>query len=282
MNKPKIWLCGITNAGNKQNLEGMIAPILQYFDGLVFTFHYPTDEGAQYLEENKKEGKIIYAEWCQRHGYSQNHFLYQGPMRADDFFVLLDSPERISPEFCSEHLPKLIAKMQESAIGVLANFGKPFLFRYSEILEFKGSPHWFVSQTEGHTANLELPKNLFWSVRGETRNEWHFINHYAKYYIDYPAGSNHCLLGLEKNGDPQKLFPIREMRRLKFRDVLRERGIEQKLEAVIEYFKAHKPLDDEFKEFVNNEKILNDLYRYHVLGDFSMKDNHDFKDMIKL
>ena len=83
-----LYLCGMTSAGNKANLCEMIEPILDYFDGLIWTFHYPKDEGAEYLEKNKKNGEIIYAKWCNRHGYSQNHFLWQGPMKEGDKFIL--------------------------------------------------------------------------------------------------------------------------------------------------------------------------------------------------
>src|SRR4051812_18841280 len=96
----KLYLCGITNAGNEQNLRELIEPVLEYFDGLVWTFHYPIDDGYKFLKENKKEGAIILATWNQRHHYSMNHFLYQGPMEDGDFFITLDTLERISPEFC--------------------------------------------------------------------------------------------------------------------------------------------------------------------------------------
>lgn len=279
---PKIWLCGMTSAGNLDNLKAMIEPVIEYFDGLIFTFHYPTDEGADFLEKNKKAGEIIYAKWVKRHQYSQNHFLYQGPMKEGDYFILLDSMERISPEFCKNHLPKMLDYMKENNVALISNCGKGLLFRYNELAKFEGSPHWYITGIDGHTANVELEKTHFWNVRGEQRDKFHFIDHYAKYYIDYPAGSNHCLLGLEKNGDPMKLFPLREHARLAFRKLLESRGIEVSYVAVKEYIKANKILDPEMKEFFNTEKILNDFYRYHVLGDFSIVDNHDFNNKVKI
>jgi len=41
-------------------------------------------------------------------------------------------------------------------------------------------------------------------------------------------------------------------------------------------------MPDELKEFINNEKILNDVYRYYVLNDKEVENDHDFSKMIKI
>lgn len=295
MRKNKLWLCGITSDGNLENLKEMIEPIKEYFDGLIFTFHGPqytfkyngfcyecSDEQNEqsYLEANKKDGKIIYANWCNRHAYSQNHFLYQGPMENGDKFILLDSMERISPEFCKDHLPKLIEYMDANNVAMLANYGKGFLFRFNEMLEFRGSPHWYATQLDGQQSNTQLEKTLFWNVRNKQRGEFFWALHYAKYMFCYPAGSNHALLGLEKQGDPQKLFPIREMKRLQFRDEARRRGYPLTLDGLKEWFS--KPLDEVTKAYINDEKVWSDYYRYVILGDETVVDTHLPSDMKKI
>jgi hypothetical protein len=277
----KLWLCGITSGGNKANLQAMIDPVAEFFNGLVWTFHYPKDEGADYLEANKGEGEIIYAKWCQRHGYSQTHFLWQGPMQPGDKFVLLDSMERIGKQFCYEKLMGLVNLMDEADIAMVANYGKGFLFRYNEQLRFDGSPHWYPVGLDGRAINMELDKSEFWNVRGEQRDEFQFVDHYMKYWL-YPAGSNHALLGLEKNGDPQKLFPEREARRLQFRQVLRELDIPLTVAGVKDYLLTAKPIDGRVKFHVNSEKVINDFYRFYVNGDKSFKDDHDHKNLIKI
>jgi hypothetical protein len=232
----KVWLCGITNEGNKKNLEELILPIIKYFDGLVWTFHYPKDEGANFLEEHKKAGKVIYAEWCQRHGYSMNHYLWQGPMKEGDYFVQLDTQERVSKEFCEKELPNFIKQMEDQKIGMIANFGKGLIFRYSEGMEFRGSPHWFPANIFPNAmGNIELDKTFFWNVRNQQRDDHQWVDHYAKYML-YPAGSNHALLGLEHNGAPEKLFPPREYLRLAFRQELIDRGFPLTIEGVKECF----------------------------------------------
>lgn len=273
----------MTSEGELENLKEMIEPIKEFFDGLVFTFHhkgaFAEDSAAAYLEENKKEGKIIYATWCYRHAYSQNHFLWQGPMKNGDIFVLLDTMERISAEFCKEHLPLLIKHMDENNVGLLANYGKGFIFRYSEMLEFRGSPHWYATNVEGQQANLQLDKAFFWNVRAQKRPKFHWVEHYAKYMFMYPAGSNHALLGLEKQGDPNKLFPRRESLRLQFRQEAVNRGYPLTLDGLKQMLS--QPLDDTMKFYLNNEKTWNDYYRYIIEKDETVVDTHLPKDMKK-
>ena len=43
------------------------------------------------------------------------------------------------------------------------------MFRYSEILEFRGTPHWTPINIVGLQANTELEKSEFWSVRDQQR-----------------------------------------------------------------------------------------------------------------
>ena len=62
----KLWLIGITTEGHKQDLQELIDPIKDDFDGLIWTFHYPKDNGADYLESVKGQGEIIYTKWCNR------------------------------------------------------------------------------------------------------------------------------------------------------------------------------------------------------------------------
>lgn len=279
MKKNKLWLCGITSTGNLENLKAMIWPIKQYFDGLIFTYHGEEDDGYKYLVENQKEGKIIKANWCNRHSYSQNHFLYQGPMQDGDHFILLDSMERISAEFCEEHLHKLLEYMNINNIAMLANYGKGFIFRFNEQFEFKGSPHWYATNLDGQSANLELDKKLFWNVRAEQRDKFQWVKHYAKYMFCYPAGSNHALLGLEKQGDPQKLFPRRESLRLQFRQEAKKRGYLFTLDDLKRMLS--EPLDDTIKFYLNNEKTWNDYYRYEILNDETVVDTHLPSDMKK-
>jgi len=91
----RLWLIGVTNEGHEKDLRELIEPIKDDFDGLVWTFHYPKDNGADYLESVKGEGEIIYTKWCNRLDFSRNHCLFQGPIKIGDWFLTIDSLERI-------------------------------------------------------------------------------------------------------------------------------------------------------------------------------------------
>lgn len=273
-----MFLCGITSAGNEENLRAMIAPLRKYVDGLQFTFHEPTDAGYDYLFAERGEGRIVRAEWCQRHGYSMTHYLWQGTMEPGDIFIQLDSAERLSPEFFEDKMPGYVAAMRNN-VAMIANYGKGLVYRFNEQLEFRGSPHWYAANLDGFSVNEELKPIYFWNVRGEQRDKFQFVSHYLKYYL-YPAGSNHCLLGLEKNGDPQRLFPVREARRIDFRKALLKRGVPLTVAGVKTLMAAG--IDAELKPFFEQEKILNDAYRHLHLGQTDFPDDHDFKNMIHI
>jgi len=279
MHKPKIWLCGITSAGKTDHLKALIEPIGEHLNGLQWCFHYPTDDGAQYLEDNKGEGKIIYSNFNGRHGFSMTQYLWQGTMKDGDILLVQDDLERISPQFFYEKLPQFIELMNEADVGLIANYGKGFIYRYNEQLEFRGSPHWYAINHSGRAINVELEKRYFWNVRNEVRGEFQWVGHYAKYFL-YPAGSNHALLGLEINGDPQKLFPVREAKRLEFRQEMLSRGFSLTLDGLTQMMKG--PIDEKLRELVNSDKVWCDYYRYTVLNDQTVIHSHKFEDINKI
>jgi len=277
----RLFLTTMTSAGNEANLRAMVEPIAPLFDGVIATFHYPTDEGAEYLESRAGAGCVIYANWCNRHGYSMQHILWQGPMRDGDKFIYLDSMERVSPAFCAGRLKQLVQLMDETDTAMVANYGKGFLFRFNEQLRFEGSPHWYAQGLDGRAINMELDKGEFWNVRDQQRpDQFQFVEHYLKYYL-YPAGSNHCLLGLEKNGDPAKLFGPREARRLAFRKEMVRLGYGLNVEAVKTLMLV---LDQhpELKPFFRDEKILNDAYRRYILDRTDFKDDHNHSNLVPI
>lgn len=286
--KPRLFLCGMTTVGNEENLRAMIEPIRESFDGLCFTFHgseYCADDtsacpdgGAIFLNNNQGAGRIVYARWAQRHGYSQTHFLWQGPMEDGDHFVLLDTLERLSPRFCKEELPRFIAMMTERNIAMVANYGKGLIFRFNEQLEFRGSPHWYATQLDGQAINVELPKEDFWNVRNEARDPMEWVEHYSRYFL-YPQGSNHALLGLDhhKGGKPEEIFPVRESKRLWF---LREMARMQ-FPRTMEGLKAFlsQPLTPELTNLINSDKVWSDYYHYVIRGDKTVVHSHKPEDM---
>ena len=278
----KIWLCGMTCAGNETNLRELVEPALETISGLQFTFHYPTDAGADYLESVKGDGRIVYAHFCQRHHYSMNHFLWQGTMKENDLMIILDSQERAYSAFYYEKIPQIVALMDEADIGVVTLFQKPLIIRYTESLEFFGSPHWAPRYFSGKVINIELDKRYFANIRGEQRDEFSWVRHYAKYFM-YPAGSNHALLGLDTYGDPNVFFLPREQRRLEFRALMRNRGYELTLDGLEKMLRETDVVNDiVVREYLNSEKTWSDFYNYVVLGKKSVVHSHDPKHIIKI
>jgi hypothetical protein len=267
----RLFLTTMTSSGNEDNLRAMIEPIAPLFDGVIATFHLPSDAGSTYLESRVGAGRVIYAHFSQRHGYSMQHILWQGPMRDGDKFIYLDSMERVSRGFCEGRLKGLIQLMDETDVAMIANFGKGFLFRFNEQLRFEGSPHWCATQLDGRAINMELPKDEFWNVRDQQRSSDQWVSHYAKYWI-YPAGSNHALLGLEKQGDPAKLFGPRDARRLAFRREMVKRGYPLTLDGLKEMLSA--PLDETLKEHLRAEKTLSDYWHWLHGRGAQLKDTH--------
>ncbi len=268
----RLFLTTMTSAGNEANLRAMVEPIAPLFDGVIATFHYPTDEGAAYLESRVGAGCVIYANWCQRHGFSMTHILWQGPMRDGDKFVYLDSTERLSAAFCAGRLRDLLKLMDETDTAMVANYGKGFLFRFNEQLRFEGSPHWYATGLDGRAINMELDKGEFWNERDVQRDPLHWVSHYARYWL-YPAGSNHALLGLEKQGDPAQLFPQREARRLAFRREMVARGFPLTMDGLKAMLK-NAPLDETLKTHLRAEKTLSDIYHYWQGRGALLKDTH--------
>tara|TARA_R110002020_G_scaffold142040_3_gene313940 strand:+ start:1970 stop:2809 length:840 start_codon:yes stop_codon:yes gene_type:complete len=270
----KLWLIGVTTEGHKQDLKELIEPIKQYFDGLIWTFHYPKDEGADYLESIKGGGEIIYTKWCNRLDFSRNHSLYQGPMRIGDWFVTLDTLERLSPDF-AVHLKRIANRLDQDGIDGSFLYNKRFMFKLKENTAFVNNPHEGLS---GAAKTIELTKTDLWrddfikNVRGKKRqDEFHFLKHNFKYYL-FP-NTNHLLLGFE---DDLELVKTRyKVREQFFREIYKLGFYPYDIESVKNCLKGD--LTPTLKSCINFDKFLNDWYRYDILGQRKgLLDKHDF------
>lgn len=281
MSRPRVFLCGITSAGNEANLRALVEPVNEHLDGLQFTFHYPTDAGADYLESRKGAGRVVYAHFGQRHGYSMTHYLWQGTMQDGDYFLQLDSAERVSTAFMTDKLPGFIDLMEETRVAMVANYGKGFLFRFNEQLEFRGSPHWYATKLDGNGINVELEKRHFWNVRHEQRGEFQWVTHYLGYML-YPAGSNHALLGLDTYGNPQELFGPREEKRLAFRREMRRRGFALTVDGFKAMCSDPAQMDVTLKGLLAGDKVWSDAYHHLVCGRTDVIHSHRPADALPI
>tara|TARA_B100000945_G_scaffold117576_1_gene93433 strand:- start:3574 stop:4404 length:831 start_codon:yes stop_codon:yes gene_type:complete len=275
----KLWLIGITTEGHKKDLQELIEPIKDHFDGLIWTFHYPKDDGADYLESVKGQGEILYTKWCNRLDFSRNHSLYQGPIRVGDWFVTLDTLERLSPDF-TKNLKPLARQFEQQGIDGSFIFNKRFMFKFKENTTFTNNPHEGIC---GATKTIEFTKTDFWkegfitNVRSQRRqNEFYFVTHNFKYYL-FP-NTNHLLLGFEND-----LNLVRERYAVRdkfFTEIFRLGFYPYDIQSVKDCLS--KQLTPILQDCINFDKFLNDWYRYEILGLRDMVDKHDFSFVKKI
>ena len=268
----KFWFLGVTHEGNHDHLKDLIEPIKDCFDGLIWTFHYPKDKGAKYLEEVKGQGEIIYANWCNRLDYSRNHCLYQGPIEIGDWFITVDCHERMSKEFV-ETFKSIIPKLEEQNIDAVFLHGKRFAAKLKENTEFSGNPHEGIS---GVTNGLEITTTDFWkdtffeNIRYKSRDKFAIYMSAMKYYI-FP-NTNHLVLHFEKDMDFVKM---RYGIRAKFLTEIYRLGFNpHSLDSVKKCIEEN--FTETLRDCINSEKILNDWYRYEFLDARDLIDKHDF------
>ena len=270
----KLWLIGITTEGHEKDLRELIEPINHDFDGLVWTFHYPLDSGYDYLCSVKGDGEIIKTKWCNRLDFSRNHCLYQGPMKIGDWFLTIDTLERLSPDF-TKNLKPLCNQFNQHGVDGCYLYNKRILFKLKEETAFINNPHEGI---RGVSKSIEFSKLDFWkkeyqkNVRAEKRQDaLHFISHNFKYYL-FPQ-TNHLVLGFENN---PKLIEQRYKNRSDFFNEIYKLGFYPYDIQSIKKCLTIK-LTPTLRKCINFDKFLNDWYRYEILGERTgFKDKHDF------
>jgi hypothetical protein len=281
MNK---WFVAMAGPGSLEDLKELLEPIKQYFNGIVITYHGErNDPEGEYLESVKGEGKIIYLPYSQRHDFSRNAYLFCGPIKEGDWIVQSDVLERPNPKFLATYLNELISN--NDGLNMFYYYGKPFVYQFSESLTYRGSPHESLIRQDGRANGAEL--NSVWPNEADVRlnvrplkrkDQYGWMFHYLRYYL-MPWGTNQCLLGNEnRSNNIMEIFQKREVMRLKFRDMVREKGFDLSVDGV-KAFLTTTELNDSLKFIVNNEKIINDAYRFWVLNDQTINDNHHWKDL---
>lgn len=282
----KLWLTGITNKGNRDHLVELIEPIKEYFDGLIWVYHLEDqivlreiaeDDGFQYLVQNQKEGKIVLSEWCNRFDFSRNTGLFRSPIKNGDWFVTIDTMERMHPEFAAQ-LPELIQRFTNNNINGVYLRNKHFLFQYNENTAFVNNPHCGVAGVKNSLEITTLPfwRDEFWqNVRNQHRSQHDFIDHNLKYYL-FP-NTNHLVLNCEHDRD----FMIeRYMIRSEFFNELKELDIDpQDFNAVKEYI-CSGDLTNSIKKCIAEEKYLNDVYRFYRLKREDIEEDFDFENLV--
>ena len=284
---PKTWICGITYGEALEAVKDNILPIAKYFDGLNIVLHKNSillsneeQKLFELLNENKGEGKIHLFDWIRRYDFSRNRYLFDPLMETGDFFVVLDSMEKLEPDFCQNDLPKIKTAMIENNLEAFFLHGKGFIFRKNEWMQYQNGTHECIRPinraaelTESN--GYEDSSKYFTNTRPLFRHSLHFVEHFFRYYLI--DNTMQCLLGTEHD---KELTNRRWQNRHNFRHYLYTKGVKFNFDDVYKFFT--KPLSEETKVFLNEEKILNDFYRNRILGEIDMVDNHDYKNIKKL
>ena len=283
---PKVWLTLMTADGNEENLRELVGPLRPYIDGIVAVVHRPCDNdpGLEYLEQFCGDGKIIVRDWVQRHSYSMNEVLFAGVIQEGDIFIITDTLERPAAQFISRCKGDLNIFMIEHTLDCLVYFGKPFIVRYNEAMEYHGSPHWGL---HGIRSAVEL--SHMYPDEGKVRlnvrpfkrtDELGWILHYSKYWL-YPPGSNHAALGIEQwGGDPNQAFAKREAQRLAFRQEMKKRGVPLTVEGLKTLLTG--PLDEVLKGHLRAEKTLSDAFHFWQGRGHFLRDTHKPSDALPI
>jgi hypothetical protein len=108
-----------------------------------------------------------------------------------------------------------------------------------------------------------------------------WVEHYAKYHL-YPAGSNHCALGLDHwpPGDRNAQFQNREERRLEFRREMRRRGFPVTMDGLKAMLTG--PIDETLRGHLVREKILSDVYHLWQGRGAELKHTHVPSDALPI
>ena len=286
MSKP--YLVFMAGPNSLEDLKELIEPVKDYFRGVCALLHDCDEHSPEFeylLNTNLKlgAGNIILGNYCGRHDHSRNRILFETGIKNGDYLVTLDTLERVPVEFAG-NLVLLIQHMGNRDIDICYYYSKPYIIKFSEDLYYTGTPHESLLSSKRHLKAVEL-KNDFpdeskirVNVRPLKRKDpFHFIGHYAKYLLQ--PNSNQILLGIEHQKNQQEVWAKREQNRLNFIKILADRGIDRSLSGVIKLFSG--PLDDELKHYINNEKVWQDVYRYYILKDETVIDEHSWTSMKK-
>ncbi len=289
---PKIWLCGLCQPEQYDNIKETVEPIAHLFAGLNYTYSGAKDKGFDLLESLKGAGQIIYLpKFPGAFDHARNCYLFAGNIEFNDWIVNLDLLEKMSVEFVQHDLPILIKQFDENFIDAVYLHSKILMFKFTDEVCFRGGVHETISEARRSVELTRFPaysdsSTYFTNLRPLRRDKYHWLGHFVKYYF-LRDGSRCCLDGLSHNfTDPKEIqakWVERETRRREFKDYLRNTlKINLDFFAFSDYLIANKDsLPAKMKDFINNEKILNDVYRRVVLGQ-EFEHSHKLSEMIKI
>jgi hypothetical protein len=288
--KNKIYLSGITYPAAIDGIKANVIPAAKHFDGLNFVVNCGDANQnkidlIELLDRNKGDGFIHIQDWIDRYDFARNRYLLDPRVMDGDILVIVDSLEKLDEGFAEISIPKLADFMGKNDIDVIFLHGKTFMVRKNEGMTYVNAVH---EQVRPINRAVELTQCIgyedsskyFKNTRPEVRDDNHWVKdcHFLKYYCYSPI---QCLMGSEGN---QPQYQARVMNRAEFKAVCRELELDFSVEYILDFWKTFSAtkLPEKMRSCINQEKILNDVYRYHILGERSLTSDWDFDNMVKI
>lgn len=256
----KIWMGGITRGP-----VDIFAKNRDAFDGAVFTVDSRVSN--QVIDEFDRIGYGVLRDFQQAHDWRANDWLHAGYIKPGDWVCILDTTDELNEKFKAE-LRENIGYWDKNGVSTVY-LDRPFLFKFTGHQYFEGTPHWGVQNLFGSVVNLSqlegyVKENYLINNRDSVISG---IEHPIKYYIEYKR-SNHTQLLYAQFG--AEVYRRHEQYRLWFQNYVETTlGIECTVDNLVEYIRngiKDKKLPTEVIEFIETEVAMQDLVRYHILG----------------
>ncbi len=264
----------MTCSAETENIKELVGQFTNYVDGFLVSYNLTPEEvyspknmpAAQFLESNKKAGKVIFREYNTMHGYGMCEYLYCGIPRINDLLILRDSSERASVKLL-EKLDLLHNWMIGNNIRAIYHESKPLFVLFDENIYFTPHHHFGLGGVSGQVIELknidlfsETYKEDAFSLRNKQRPADHRIDYEVKIFLNHH--SNHLALYWNEKG--VEVLNQHQQYRFAFLNYLDKLGVKHNVEALKNYLQNNK-LEPEIAFLLNQERFLRNFYRYHVL-----------------
>ena len=217
----KLFLGCITNYREFENIKDLVNTTKDVVNGFTITVdsNYPSEDKEKYqefcnfLEENKKDGKIVYHPYNKAHDWQTNEYLHCGIIKNEDYLWIFDSKE-LPSDLWVKTIHQSILKCEKENWGAIFFSGRPYLLKFWDHFQCLWSPHWMI---HGFIAPVmqgtdQMKKDLIINKRDLI--PWlHYSVHNTKYYYEH-GRSNQMDLAYGKYG--QGVVKFHENERFKF------------------------------------------------------------------
>lgn len=263
-----LWLTLITQ-NREHDINELTNNISGVFDGIVAVVNQPSDDKTfDILESRKGKGKIIKRPFVRHHAFLMNEFLFSGTIKNLDWFMILDSSDRINPVWLKRLRDDIEHWDKNNVYGIYLD--RIYLAKYFEGMEFFGGIHWGLGPIFGNSINI----SKITGYRKEnfiinTRNKNPIISaveHPVKYFVEYP---NHSQVDLLYSQFGRDIYVKHMGDRLNFKIYIQEvLKIPCTVSALVDYISngiKNKNLPDFIISYIEQEVNMKDLVRHYIL-----------------